>query len=54
MIFCDDDTCRFNDCTGCMKKEIHISIRYGEMEQGRHQIHNTCQDYEVKEDAGTD
>lgn len=53
-IFCDDDTCKYSNGSVCTKEEIHVSIRYGMMEQGRLTVHNTCQDYEGKEDAGTD
>ena len=54
MIFCDDDTCKFNDGSGCTAVDIHIAVEFGSMEQGKQHVYNVCREYEVKEDAGTD
>lgn len=56
MIFCDDDTCKYNNgCIVCTKNDIHI-VAKGERvyEQGKLIVNNVCSDYEDKEDAGTD
>ena len=56
MIFCDDDTCKYNSGgIACTKDDIHISVK-GERvyEQGKLIVNNVCSDYEDKEDAGTD
>lgn len=56
MIFCDDDTCKYNNGgIACTKYDIHISVK-GERvyEQGKLVVNNVCSDYEDKEDAGTD
>lgn len=54
MTFCNDFTCEHNNGTGCTAAEIHIEIEYGSMEQGKHHVYNVCQQYEEKEDAGTE
>lgn len=56
MIFCDDDTCKYNNGgIACTKDDIHISVKCERVyEQGKLVVNNVCSDYEDKEDAGTD
>lgn len=54
-VFCDDDTCQFNDGGSCCKSiltlETHVERAY---ENGKQPIHNICKDYEEKEMSYTD
>lgn len=49
LIFCDDDTCRFNDGCGCTKEEICIRKEFGIMDGGKHKVYNSCRNYEVRD-----
>lgn len=42
IVFCDDDTCRFNNGIACSKDFIHIELKA----QGVNDTFNVCKDYE--------
>lgn len=44
IVFCDDDTCRFNNGIACTKEEIHIELKT----VGANTFSNNCEDYEDK------
>ncbi len=52
IVFCYEDTCIHNnqDST-CTCESITIDKEFGEIEQGRHVVHPTCQNYRSKENA---
>lgn len=53
IIFCDDDTCAYNDGAGCKKPNVHIVTTPGGIESGRRIAYNLCVDYMEVTDART-
>lgn len=48
IVFCDDDTCRFNGSGVCIKDQIHIEVTTSGFENGKDVFYNYCRDYEDK------
>lgn len=48
IVFCDDDTCRFNNGGVCSKEQIHIEVITAGYSDGKDVFYNHCKDYEDK------
>ena len=46
IVFCDDDTCRFNNGGVCSKEQIHIEVITSGYSDGKDVFYNHCKDSE--------
>ena len=46
IVFCDDDTCSFNNGGVCSKDQIHIEVITSGYKDGKDVFYNHCKDYE--------
>lgn len=51
IIFCLDQTCKYNHNAVCKKRELHHKVEQGNLEQGQAKVSVVCEDYEVKKNA---
>ena len=48
LVFCNDDTCKYNSSGICKKDQIHIEVTTCGFEDGKDRFFNYCKDYEDK------
>lgn len=54
MLFCDDDTCRYCDGSGCHKEDVTMEVVPVGIAAGKQVAYNVCTDYRRRDNAGTD